>query len=143
MCLEDRLLVALYKEQGPVPLVELSNSIFITQNAGLSIVHRVSANFPHFILVEEEVAADSLLLSPNPALSGEVKKFLAGGGFTAINEQEFRDYYKKEMKREKRRKFFSKITSGQTWKRWLAGTGLTIAGGVALATWASKANKSH
>ena len=125
-----------------MPLVELSNAILITHNAGLSIVHRVSANFPQFILVEEEVAADSLLLSPNPALTGEVQKFLANGGFTAINEQEFREYYKKEMKREKRRKFFKRLTSGQTWKRWLAGTGMTIAGGIALANWA-RSHKSH
>ena len=142
MCLEDRLLVALYNEQGPVPLVQLSNAISITHNAGLSIVHRVSASFPHYILIEEEEAADSLLLSPNPALSGEVEQFLAKGGFTAINEQEFREYYEKEMKREKWRKLFRKITSGQIWKRWLAGTGLTIAGGVALATWA-RSHKSN
>jgi hypothetical protein len=135
MCLEDRLLLALYSQTGPVPLAQLSNSILITHNAGQSIVNRVCSSFPHYILVESKDGEDGLLLAANREADGEVRRFLADGGFTAINEQEFREYYQKELKREKRRELWRKLTSGQTWWRWMAGTGLTVAGGFAITAW--------
>ncbi len=135
MCLEDRLLAALYQQQGPVPLTQLSLSISITPNAGLSIVKRIAASYPGYILTENGTAAEHLQLSANPKLAGEVAQFLAAGGFTAINEQEFLEYYQKELKREKWRAFINRLTSGQTWRRWLAGTGLTVAGGLGFLAW--------
>ena len=132
MCLEDRLLVALYNQQGPVPLSELSNAVFITHNAALSIVHRVAASFPHYIILENAETEHNVTLAANTDAVAEVKQFIDGGGFTAINEQEFLVYYKKELQREKLRAFFSKVKSAMTWKRWLAGTGITLASGMTL-----------
>lgn len=103
MCLEDHLLQALYKEEGPVPIQHLSLPIAITANAALSIVHRIKKAYPQYLIIEDEGNIESCKLTPIQSQAAQVQQFLQEGGFTQINEQEFLHYYEKELVREKRR----------------------------------------
>ena len=131
MCLEDRLLVALYKEAELVPMSEMADRISITDTATLSIIHRISNTYPGFI--REEGEGIDLRIGANRAKETEVASFLAGGGFTAINEEEFRQYYLTELESYNRFQRFKAKVKDKIWIRWATGLGFALGGGLLLA----------
>ena len=133
MCLEDKFLVTLYNYQSPVVINEIANGLSITENALLSIIHRVSTHNPHFVTLHRENVNGKLHLAPNENAEPDVKIFLADGGFTAINEQELREYYETELAQQKGIERIKRIVQEYTWIKWAAGVVLTITGGFAIA----------
>jgi hypothetical protein len=131
MCLEDRLLVALYKEAGLVPMTEMADRISITDTAALSIIHRIRKTYPEFI--REEGDDSNLRIGANSAQEAEVASFLAGGGFTAINEEEFRQYYLTELESYNRFQRLKHNLQEKVWIRWATGLGFALGGGLLLA----------
>lgn len=142
MCLEDRFLTVLYGENGMQPLGELAAAISITPNAALSIVHRIAACYPQFMIMEVD-GEGNLLLQADEKQRGVVTQFLADGGFTRINEEEFIQYYKKELRREKWRSFTRKVTPKATWMRWLTGTLIIAGSGLAIGSYILLQGKSE
>ncbi len=130
MCLEDRLLVALYKEAGLVPMTEMADRVSITDTAALSIIHRIRKNNPDFI--REEGEDSDLRIGANSAKEAEVAAFLAGGGFTAINEEEFRQYYLTELESYNRFQRLKHNLQEKAWIRWATGFGFALGGGLLL-----------
>ena len=131
MCLEDRLLVALYKENDFVPMTELADRISITDTATLSIIHRIAGSYPHFI--RQEGAYSALRIAPNREQESQVSSFLAEGGFTAINEEEFRQYYLTELESYNRFQRLKHAIKEKVWIRWATGLGFALGGGLVLA----------
>ena len=125
MCLEDRFLFALYNQPGFVSVKLLADDISITENALLSIINRINTGFPDYLLLQESLEGGAQV-SPNAEFQQEVRLFLADGGFSAINEQELRDYYKMEMNRLQKIK---NALQEYRWIKWASGTLLTIGGG--------------
>jgi len=80
---------------------------------------------PNYLIVREE-ATDAMLLSPNGFLEKEVRQFLSDGGFTAINEQEFRDYYATEMEEYTRLEKLKRMLQQYRWIKWTAGVLLSF-----------------
>ncbi len=136
MCLEDKFLVTLYNYQGPVIINEIADGLSITENALLSIVHRVTNQHPQFVTMQRGQTNGRLQLSPNKNVEHEVKIFLADGGFTAINEQELREYYEAELAQQKGIEKIKRIVQEYTWIKWAVGVGLTIAGSFVIAAFA-------
>src|SRR5688572_23532997 len=94
MCLEDIFLVQMYNQQEAVEVKKISETMGITVNALLSIMNRVMANHPEFIIVQRSSDNEYSTVGLNESVKKEVKAFLSKGGFTAINEKEFKRYYK-------------------------------------------------
>jgi hypothetical protein len=120
MCLEDRFLFALYNQSGIVSVKTMADIIYLTENATLSIIHRIQTGFPHYLVLHDE-SADGVFISPNVELQQEVRLFLADGGFTAINEQELREYYKAEMEQYTRLQKIKNAVEQYGWFKWIAG----------------------
>ena len=142
MCLEDRFLFALYSQSDFVDLQLMANSLSITENALLSIMQRIRKGFPDYLLLKEN-DGKGVMLSPNPELQQEVRLFLAEGGFTAINEQELREYYEAEMKEHSRIEKIKHTLQQYHWMKWTAGFLFTIASGLGLTVLANKILKHN
>lgn len=132
MCLEDKFLFALYNQAGFVPGREMAEDIAITENALLSIVHRIAANYPDFIFLQND-HTNHFMLSPNKELQKEVRMFLAEGGFTIINEQELREYYDMEIQlQSKRERIYNRLKKFAMIK-WVAGLSILAGAAVSVA----------
>jgi len=140
MCLEDRFLFALYNQPGFVPMQTMADAITITDNALLSIIHRIRTGYPDFLLLEGEPQI-GMQLSPNEAMQKEVRMFLADGGFTAVNEQELREYYETEMAAYTRLQKIKNAVQRYGWIKWAAGTLVTIAAGIGVKALLGKIKK--
>jgi predicted small secreted protein len=138
MCLEDRLLQALYKEEGAVHLQDIADPIAITPNAALSIVHRIQKVYPQYLTIEAEGEEESCRLVSRPSQAEQVQRFLDEGGFTKINEQEFLQYYEKEIIREKRKARINQVKAKIRREKWAIGVGLVVGMGIILATYLHK-----
>lgn len=138
MCLEDRLLKALYKEEGPVSLQSIAYPMSITATAALSIVHRIRSNYPEFIQLEEEGIIEDCYLIPSGAQMNKVQEFINNGGFTKINEEEFLQYYEKELKREKRVALLRLYKAKIKREKWAIGISSLVGLGIIIATYIYK-----
>jgi hypothetical protein len=133
MCLEDRFLLALYNEIDIVPLNVIAHRTAITETAALSIISRIQTRFPDYVHITQTPIKE-VSLSSDKNLQQEVRLFLTGGGFTAINEQELRDYYASEMAAYSRFQKLKERIQEYRWTKWIGSTLLTIGGGFGLVT---------
>src|SRR6476661_4925421 len=132
MCLEDRFLITLYNQQNEISLNVMADAVSLTENALQSIIHRIKSGYPNYLIVREE-ATDAMVLSPNGSLEKEVRQFLSDGGFTAINEQEFQDYYATEMEEYTRLEKLKRMLQQYRWIKWTAGVLLSFGTGIGVA----------
>jgi len=132
MCLEDRFLITLYNQKVAIPIKAMADAVSLTENALHSIIHRIQRGYPDYLVVHEE-ATDAIVLSPNSALEKDVRQFLSEGGFTAINEQEFRDYYAREMEEYTRLQKLKRMLQQYRWVKWTAGVLLFVGVGIGVA----------
>lgn len=130
MCLEDRFLLALYKNGGSFKLTDIADNISITENAVLSIIHRIEVTYPEYLVIQNNGSGQ--LVAANNEKEKEVRNFLSGGGFTAINEQEFREYYKKELDQYTKLQNLKNTIKQHAWIKWAAGLGFSLGSGFAL-----------
>lgn len=141
MCLEDRLLQALYKQEGPTSLQSLAAPISITPTAALSIAHRIKKTYPQYLVLTEDGGIDMCIVAPVQAQVSKVAQFLDKGGFTKLNEQEFVLYYEKELKREKREAFIRLYKAKMKREKWAIGIGSLVGLGIIFATYLYKQKK--
>lgn len=132
MCLEDRFLITLYNQQAAISIKAMADAVSLTENALHSIIHRIQKGYPDYVIVQEE-ATDALVLSPNDTLEKQVRQFLSEGGFTAINEQEFREYYAREMEEYTRLQKLKRMLQQYRWVKWTAGVLLSFGIGIGMA----------
>ena len=132
MCLEDKFLIALYTYHGPAKISEIADYLSITDNALLSIINRVTTNHPQFVILQKG-QGDKLSIAPDKSIEEEVMFFLEDGGFTAINEQELREYYQNEMEQLKGIEKIKQLVNEYAWIKWVTGVVFTIAGSFSIA----------
>lgn len=137
MCLEDRFLTALYGKTGFEPVSALANQLSLTETALVSIIHRIAETHPDYVRLQGEEPA--LQVSPNTEGAIAVQEFLAGGGFTAINEAEFLKYYHSELSLYTKFYDLKEQMTRQKWVRWAALTGLVAGFGIGVARYARSA----
>lgn len=130
MCLEDRFLLALYNQPGYTSLSDLAARVSLTETALLSIVHRITADHPEFIL--QQGSEEAIQVSPNKLMEAEVRAFVEEGGYTAINEEEFRRYYHEEWSLYTRLQNLREDMAHQAWVKWTGIVGLSLAAGLGL-----------
>ena len=130
MCLEDRFLLALYDQPGYIPLRDLATRFSITETALLSVVHRIVKDYPEYLL--QEGGEEALRISPNKEAESGLRAFIEGGGYTAINEEEFRRYYAEELSLYNRLQRLKENVSQLAWVKWTGIVGLSLAAGVGL-----------
>ena len=138
LCLEDRLLRALYKQTGRVSLESLAHPISITATAALSIAHRINKTYPAYIQLEEQSSIEDCYISPVETEAPMVQAFLHTGGFTKINEQEFIQYYEKEFKKENRKAMLQLYKIKIKREKWAIGITTLVGLGIILATYLYK-----
>ena len=141
MCLEDQFLIALYNQPGFVTVTEMAAKLSITETALTSIIHRIKGAHAHFIIHDE--MTDAALLSPNMPVQNEVRLFLADGGFTAINEQELRAYYRAEMERYLKLEQMREALKQHGWIKWAAGFGFLLGSGAVLMQFLKQRRKQN
>ena len=141
MCLEDRVLLALYNQPGYTPLPDIANRVSLTETAVLAIVHRISADHPGFLLQEGDET--SLRISPNQQSKTEVNRFVESGGYTAINEEEFRKYFGEELSLYNRLQRFKEDMAEKAWIKWAGITMLSIAAGIGATVYLKSRKKLH
>lgn len=139
MCLEDRFLLALYAQPGYTSLKELAGRFSLTETALLSIVHRIVVDHPEFLL--QEGGEEALRLSPNKEGEGAVRAFVESGGYTAINEEEFRRYYQEELSLYNRLQRLKENVSHLAWVKWTGIVGLSLAAGFGLTSYLRSAKR--
>lgn len=130
MCLEDRFLLALYDQPGYTSLRDLAARFSLTDTAALSIVHRIAGDHPEFLLQEGDEGA--LRISPNKETEAPARAFVESGGYTAINEEEFRRYYEEELSLYNRLQRLKENVSHLAWVKWTGIVGLSLAAGLGL-----------
>ena len=132
MCLEDRFLITLYNQQHEISLKTMADAVSLTENALQSIIHRIQRGYPDYLIIQEN-GDHAIILSPNSDRQTDVRQFLAGGGFTAINEQEFREYYAHELEEYTRLEKLKHTLQRYRWIKWTAGLVLAIGAGIGVA----------
>lgn len=130
MCLEDRFLLALYNKGGTFKLTDIADNISITETAVLSIIHRIEVSYPDYLVIQNNGSGQ--LVTANNEKEKEVRNFLSGGGFTAINEQEFRAYYEKELDQYNKLQLLKNTIKNNAWIKWAAGLGFSLGSGFAI-----------
>ena len=130
MCLEDRFLLALYNNGSTFKLTDIADNISITENAVLSIIHRIEETKPEYLVLQNNGSGH--LVAANNQKEKEVRDFLSNGGFTAINEQEFREYYKIELDQYNKLQLLKNTFKQHAWIKWAAGLGFSLGSGFAL-----------
>ncbi len=140
MCLEDRVLLAVYDQPGYTPLPDLANRVSLTETAVLSILHRITADHPEFLLQQGDQT--SLRLAPNKQTETAVKGFVENGGYTAINEEEFRKYFGEELSLYNRLQRFKENMAQKAWIKWTGVAGLGIAAGFGLVAYLRSRKKT-
>lgn len=140
MCLEDRVLLALYDQPGYIPLPDLADRVSLTENALLSIVHRIAADRPDFLLQQGDETA--LMFSANTQTEAAVKTFVANGGYTAINEEEFRKYFTEELSLYNRLQRFKEDVAQKEWIKWTGIAALSIAAGIGVTAYLRSRKKT-
>jgi hypothetical protein len=77
---------------GEVGSRDMAGRLNISETATCSILNTIKTNYPDFILLRKGDGNNRFILSSNAAVRSNVKRFLAEGGFTALNEREYRAY---------------------------------------------------
>ena len=143
ICLEDRFLKALFTAKGPVRLEDLCAPIQITPAAALSIAHRIKRAYPEFLELEEGVSSKDCSLNPMALQAHNVQAFLDKGGFTQINEEEYLQYYEKELKKEKLQAFVRAYKATLKREKWAIGITALVSLGIVMATYLYKQKQQN